>query len=224
MERADLGQMAYSRGKTSLLVRFAVAAVALLLMAAVPVRLTAAMQPAAEHGAASAESHGESAEGHEEHEGSAIDTVARLVNFAIFAGVLVYLLKAPIRTYLSDRGTQIRADLASAVEMKSAAAAQLAEIERKMGALPGEIEALRAQGKREIAAEGERIRTVAEAERSRLLEQARREIEVQTRIAERDLVAHAAELAVGLATHQIEARITDDDRKRLVDRYVAQLN
>jgi F0F1-type ATP synthase membrane subunit b/b' len=43
------------------------------------------------------------------------------------------------------------------------------------------------------------------------------------KIAERDLVAHAAELAVGVAGDRIKKNITDEDQKRLVDRYVGQL-
>ena len=69
-----------------------------------------------------------------------------------------------------------------------------------MEALPAELEALRAQGAREIAAEEARIRAAAAAERERLLEQARREIDLQVRVAERDLVSHAADLAVGVAS------------------------
>ncbi len=37
-------------------------------------------------------------------------------------------------------------------------------------------------------------------------------------------MAHAADLAVGVATERIRNTITDDDRQRLVDRYVQQLN
>jgi F0F1-type ATP synthase membrane subunit b/b' len=43
------------------------------------------------------------------------------------------------------------------------------------------------------------------------------------KIAERELVKHAAELAVGVATERIKKNITEDDQARLVDRYVAQI-
>jgi F-type H+-transporting ATPase subunit b len=152
-----------------------------------------------------------------------VDMVARLFNFAILAGSLWYFLRSPIRQYLDDRGTQIRSDLVNAAEMKQAAAAQIDEIDSKMRALPGELESLRTQGAQEIAAEEERIRTAATAERERLLEQARREINLQVKVAERELVAHAADLAVGVASERIKKNITDEDQKRLVDRYVQQL-
>jgi len=107
--------------------------------------------------------------------------------------------------------------------MRQAAAAQIEEIERKMKALPAELEALRVQGAEEIAAEEARIAAAAATERNRLLEQARREIDVQVRIAERELVSHAADLAVGVAADRIKNNITDEDQKRLIDRYVQQL-
>jgi F-type H+-transporting ATPase subunit b len=158
-----------------------------------------------------------------EHEEGLLPVVARLVNFAILIGTLVYLLRSPLATYMNDRGTQIRSDLVNAAEMKRTAAAQLEEIDRRMKALPGELEALRAQGAQEIAAEAARIRTAASAERDRLLEQARRDIDQHVKIAERELVSHAADLAVGVAAERIRKSITDDDQKRLADRYVQQL-
>ena len=39
----------------------------------------------------------------------------------------------------------------------------------------------------------------------------------------RELVSHAADLAVGVAAERIRKSITDDDQKRLADRYVQQL-
>jgi F-type H+-transporting ATPase subunit b len=196
----------------------AVALAAVLAFLLVGAASPAAAQPEAEH-APAAEAHEA-----EEHEAGALDVVARLFNFAILAGTLVYLLRSPIATYLVDRGTQIRSDLVNAAEMKRTAAAQIEEIDRKMQALPAELDALRRQGASEIAAEEARIRSAAAAERDRLLDQARREINQQVKIAERDLVNHAANLAVGVASERIRRSITDDDQQRLADRYVQQLN
>jgi F-type H+-transporting ATPase subunit b len=135
----------------------------------------------------------------------------------------VYFLRSPLATYLSDRGKQIRGDLVKAAEMKHAAAAELAQIDARMAALPGELEALRKAGAEEVAAEDARIREAAGAERARLIEQARRDIDWQLKIAERDLQKHAAALAIELATARVKATITEADQVRLVDRYVAQV-
>lgn len=150
-------------------------------------------------------------------------TVARLLNFAILAGVLVYFLRAPLMKHLASRGTQIRQDLVTAAEMRTAAAAQLAEIEQKMKALPAELDALTRQGAEDVETEKARIAHAAAAERERLLLQTRREIEMRLRIARRELTAHAAQLAVNIAEERIRRTMTPDDQLRLIDRYTSQL-
>lgn len=158
-----------------------------------------------------------------EHGSAIVATIARLFNFAVLAGVLVYFLKSPFASYLVNRGKQIRADLLKATEMRATAAAQMTAIEEKMAALPAELEALRKQGAEEVAAEEARIRQAAEAERARLLEQARREIDAQLKLAERQLVAHTADLAVGIAAKRVKSTITAEDQARLVDQYLGRL-
>jgi len=157
------------------------------------------------------------------HGGGILEMAAKLFNFAILAGTLVYFLKSPIARHLSDRGTEIRGDLVKAAGMRTSAAAQLAAIEKKMAALPGELDALRKTGAEEAAAEESRIRQIADAERARLREQARREIDARLKLAERDLVARTADLAVGIAAKRVKATITAEDQARLVDQYLGRL-
>ena len=157
------------------------------------------------------------------HGSGLLEMAAKLVNFAILAGTLVYFLRSPIAKYLVDRGTQIRSDLVRAADMRTSAAAQVAAIEQKMAALPGELDALRKTGAEEVAAEEVRIRAIAEAERARLLEQARREIDSRLKLAERQLVARTADLAVAVAATRVKATITAEDQARLVDQYLRRL-
>jgi F-type H+-transporting ATPase subunit b len=179
----------------------------------------APQQPA--HGTPAAGEH--AAESGEEHGGGWLQTVARLFNFALLAGVLAYYLKAPIAGYISSRSSQIRQDLVTAAELRASATAQLAEIERQLKSLPAELEALKKQGVEDVRAEKLRIAQAAAVERERLLEHARREIDMRLRIAKRELVEHAANLAVEVARARITSTITPDDQLKLVDRYTAQL-
>jgi len=172
------------------------------------------------HGATPAEGH---AEGGTAHESSPWPFVGKIVNFAILAGALFYLARKPLAQYVADRGTQVRDDLVRATSMKEEAAQQIAEIEAKLKQLPAELDVLRATGREDVAAEEARIDEAAAAERTKLLEQTRREIEVQLRVARRDLVTHAADLAVQVARERIRAQITSDDQARLVDQYLAQV-
>jgi F-type H+-transporting ATPase subunit b len=158
-----------------------------------------------------------------EHGSPLVGMIAKLFNFAVLAGTLVYFLRSPIATYLRDRGTAIRADLVKAAGMRASAAAQLAAIEQKMAALPGELGTLRKTGAEEAAAEEARIRQIADTERARLREQARREIDSRLKLAERDLVARTADLAVGIAAKRVKTTITAEDQARLVDEYLGRL-
>jgi F-type H+-transporting ATPase subunit b len=166
------------------------------------------------------------AEGHTsegQHGESIWATVGKLFNFAVLAALLVYFLREPIRAYLADRGQQIRNDLVTAAAMKEDAARQIASVDARLKGLPTELDALRARGQQEIAAEQARIEQAAAAERDRLVEQTRRAIDLHVRVARRDLVTHAADLAVQVARQRIAARITDEDQRRLVDRYLERV-
>ena len=146
-----------------------------------------------------------------------------VANFIIFVGVIYYFGNGPLKDYLATRSASIRKDLVEAAELKATATAQLASIEQKLQALPGELNTLRSRGADEIAAEEKRIAAAAEADRERLLEQTRREIDLQVRLAKKDILEHAADLSVQLATERIKKETTAADQDRLVDNYLKQV-
>ena len=149
--------------------------------------------------------------------------IAKAVNFLLLVGLLVYFLRAPVRGYLDSRIGKVREDLVTAAQTREAAVRQLAQIDAKLAALPAEIEALKRRGAEDLVTERARIEQEAEAERRRLLEHTRREIEMRLRLAKRELLELAANLAVAAATERIKASITPQDQARLVDRYTTQI-
>ncbi|MEP7118061.1 MAG: hypothetical protein ABI880_10785 [Acidobacteriota bacterium] len=167
-----------------------------------------------EHGAAEAE-HGA------EHGLSAL--LWPTANFVVLCVLLYKFLRVPLSEYLGGRSTQIRKDLLDAAELNKTATAQLADVDRKMKALPAELEALKSRGAQEIAAEEERIAAAAAADRARLLTQTHREIDVRLQTAKRDLSNHAADLALTLAEQRLARELTPADHAHLVDRYIDQV-
>jgi len=162
--------------------------------------------------------------GHDESIGGMIRAMGwPVANFIIFIGVLYYFFNKPFTEYLAGRSATIRKDLVEAAELKANATAQLAAIEQKLQALPGELNTLRTRGAEEITAEEQRIAAAAAADRERLLEQTRREIELQVRLAKKEILDHAADLSVQLATARIKKEVTPADQDRLVDRYLSQV-
>ena len=174
--------------------------------------------PAAEHAATEGEHGGEH---------SITDMILGMgwpvANFIIFCGVIYYFGNGPLKEYLATRSQTIRKELVEAAALKASATAQLATIEQKLQALPGELSALRTRGAEETVAEEKRIAAAAAADRERLLEQARREIDLQVRLAKKDLLEHAADLSVQLATERIKKETTPADQDRLVDNYLNQV-
>lgn len=146
-----------------------------------------------------------------------------VANFIIFVGVIYYFGNGPLKEYLATRSATIRKDLVEAAELKAAATAQLASIEHKLQALPGELNTLRTRGAEDIVAEEKRIAAAAEADRERLLDQTRREIDLQVRLAKKDILEHAADLSVQLATERIKKETTPADQDRLVENYLKQV-
>lgn len=206
----------------------AVLAFALSCVAAPVVFAQEHAQPAAEghaqpgEHAAAAEHGGEAAEHGGEH-GMLAGLLWPTANFLVLLFVLNKFLRQPLTDYLASRSTQIRKDLVEAAELSSTANAQLADVDRKLKALPGELEALKKRGAEEIVAEEERIASAAAADRARLLTQTKREIEVRLQTAQRELSEHAASLAVDLAQARLKTDMTAADHTRLVERYVQQV-
>ena len=201
-------------------------AAVLLSYAGVPANVLAQEHPPAAAAAAEhAQPEGEhAAEGHDQSIGGMIRGMAwPVANFIIFLGILYYYLNKPFKEYLAGRSSTIRKDLLEAAELRANANAQLAAIEQKLQALPRELDVLRRRGAEEIESEEHRIALAAAADRDRMLEQTRREIELQVRIAKKEILDHAADLSVQLATERIKKEVTPADHDRLVDRYLSQV-
>ena len=175
------------------------------------------------HGAVGAQAGGHAGQAAEHKDEGITPTLYRLFNFAVLAGGLFYFLRTPIAQYLSTRSQQIRGGLVSARETSERATAQLAELDRRLQSLPGELEALRLKGVQEIAAEERHIQAEAEAERTRLIADMERDVDMRMRVAKKQLTEHAADLAVTLAADRARQTITDADQARLIERYASQV-
>jgi F-type H+-transporting ATPase subunit b len=181
-----------------------------------------AAQPSKPHETAAGREASGSSEG-EAHEDAWGPVIAKIVNFALLVGILVYFLRAPIAAYMAGRIAKVREDLVTAAQTRETASRQLAEIDAKLKALPAELEELQRRGAEDLAAERVRIEQAAEAERQRLLEHTRREIDLRFRVAKRQLLELTADLAVGVASERIARSITADDQVRMIDRFAAQV-
>lgn len=148
-------------------------------------------------------------------------SIAKFINFGLLAAVIIYFGRGAIGDYLRTRSATIRKDLVDSKALRAHAEQQLAGVRQRLALLPGELEEMKRRGTEELAAEKVRLAEATAHERQRVLDQTRREIELQSRLARRDLVQHSVELSIALARTRIETGMTPEDQARLIDRYTA---
>ena len=159
----------------------------------------------------------------EEAHGSPWDLAFRVVNFAILAAALVYLLRKPLGNYLDAKAEQIRSELKEAVGKRERAETERKEAEARLAGLDDEIAEVRAKGIAQAEDERRRILQAAESEAARLAERAKKEIEAEVELARRRLTARAAELSIDLARQKLGEQIGDADRRALFEKGLEKL-
>lgn len=146
-----------------------------------------------------------------------------VVNLIIFLGIIVYFGRAAIQEHFQSRRANLIANLDAAKELREEAEQKLAEYQARLDSLESERQELlddyHAQG---------------EAEKNKLIEDAKRQVEKMRRDAEliiqgetRRAIARleqqAVDLAVNMASDKLRDAIDDDVDGKLVDRYVGDV-
>jgi F-type H+-transporting ATPase subunit b len=149
--------------------------------------------------------------------------VGRVFNLAIVVGLLVWVARKPLANFYASRAESIREQLTEAQRARAEAEARLAEIEARMSHLDQELVEMKVAAEKEAEVEYKRLINAADEEARKLIGRAKEEIDGISREAYLDLRAHAAELAVSLARQNIQGQITDDDRHRLFENFLAGL-
>lgn len=145
------------------------------------------------------------------------------LNFILLAGGLGYLIKKNGGPYFAKRSLEIRKGIADADSARAASEAKVAEVDRRLANLGGEIEALRRNAQQEAEADAERVRREGEAELAKIQAHLAEEIASATKSATLELRRYSAQLALGLAEQKIAARMSPDTNDRLVGTFVATL-
>jgi F-type H+-transporting ATPase subunit b len=167
-----------------------------------------------------------SAHAAEEARGSATDGASEIfkwINFAIVAAVLIWLFAKKLPLWFRGNADKISSAITTATAAKEEAERQVEEAEAKLANLKQEIAALEAAAKREAAAEGERIRALAESDAKKVGIAAQAEIDAAERAARLELKALAASLAVDGAESLLAKQLTPAAQESLVDTFVKSL-
>jgi F-type H+-transporting ATPase subunit b len=146
------------------------------------------------------------------------------INFAILVGGLGYLAGKYMPGYFESRNEEIRESLDAAAKIKQQADARAAEIEARLKNLEPEIAELKAKAKEEIAAEGERIRQETADAVARIQAHAENEISAQAKVAQSELRAFAAKLALEAAENKLRSQIDPQQDAALINGFLRGLN
>jgi F-type H+-transporting ATPase subunit b len=144
-----------------------------------------------------------------------------VLNFAVIAAVLIWAGRKYLPGMFHDRTAAIQKAMQEAQKASEEARRKLAEIESRLQKLDVEIGMMRNAAEKEGAAEEARIQAAAEEDARKIIASAEQEIAAAAKAARRQLTAHAADLAVGLASKQIRVDAATD--QALVRDFAAQL-
>jgi F-type H+-transporting ATPase subunit b len=190
-------------------------------------RASAAEEQAREPAAEVAHEHGEAA-GHGEHgEGAPSINGGKLalqfLNFGVLVGILVFFGGKAVNKALRARHEQLKADLASAAELRAVAEAKLARQEARLGSLEAEIAELRRNLKTEAEAEKVRLVAAAEERAARIKAETGFLIDQQVREADQRLRRESADAALKIAEDILRRQIGPADQQRLLDTFVTDV-
>ncbi|MCX8030386.1 MAG: ATP synthase F0 subunit B [Thermodesulfovibrionales bacterium] len=140
----------------------------------------------------------------------------RILNFTILVVLLVKFVGKPLKNFLKQRSEMIEKSIKDAQEAKQIAQKALAEVEEKLRLKDKEIAEILAVAK--SSGEEEKKRLIEDAERlkSKILEQAKSNIDHEIKMAKEIIKAEAVEEAIKLSEEKIKARLTKEEQDKIL--------
>jgi F-type H+-transporting ATPase subunit b len=137
----------------------------------------------------------------------------------IFVLVLVVLGKyawGPILSNLQARESFIFESLEKAKKDRDEAEARLKQYEERLASARAEAAAIVDEGRRDAVDVKRRIEEEGRQEANRMIERARREIQIATDTATKELYTLSSHLAIEMATRLVSKQLTVEDQERLI--------
>jgi len=145
----------------------------------------------------------------------------------IFLLVIVVLGKyawGPLLSALQQREQFIRNSLQEAKDDREAAEARLQEYEARLQKATAEATQIVEQGRQDADKAKGRIEETARTEADKMLDRAKREIDLARQSAIKDLYATSAELATDIAGKVLKREMSPKDHERLIQESIEELN
>ena len=147
-----------------------------------------------------------------------------LVIFILVIVVLGKFAWGPLLNALQQREQFIRTSLQEAKADREAAEARLQEYEERLQQATTEATQIVEQGRQDADKAKARIEETARTEADKMLNRAKREIDLAKQSAIKDLYATSAELATDIAEKVLKRELSSQDHERLIEESIEELN
>ncbi|MGD9975364.1 MAG: hypothetical protein AB7S77_20070 [Desulfatirhabdiaceae bacterium] len=147
----------------------------------------------------------------------------RVMNFAVLAIGLFFLLKKPVAQALDSRIKGIRQQLEELENKKDAAEKELARYNAQIARLNQEADQIISEYVKQGNDAKAKILKEAEQTAQKLEEQAKRNIEHEFKLAKEILQREIIETALVKAEEVIRSKITPEDQNQLIDEYLQKV-
>jgi F-type H+-transporting ATPase subunit b len=194
-----------------------------LILVALLVLGSAVVLPAAAAAAPEAEAHGHGEGGVNPFSGDLGNALWTLIIFLLLLFVLGKYAWGPILQGLQGREQFIRDSLEQAKVQRDEATELLKQYEAKLASARDEVDSIMEEARRDADVLRQREEERAKEEADRMLARARREIEIATDTAIKDLYSRASRLAVDAASRIVQRELKPEDHERLIADSIASL-
>jgi F0F1-type ATP synthase membrane subunit b/b' len=159
----------------------------------------------------------------QEEADSTLGWIYRWLNFLIFFGFIVYFFYKKTPPFFRRRREAIVEAIAESARAREAAERQQREAEAKLATLDKEVAELRVRSNREIAAEIERIRALAQEEARRIEQAGKIEVLAAEHAAQTELKVMAARLAIDRAEALLRQQMTPREESAMFTGFLMDL-
>ena len=147
-----------------------------------------------------------------------------MFNFIVFLGIIAYFGGPKIQGYFAGRRDDLLKDREESKRLREAAEAKFEEYSKRLDKLEDERKELMDEYHKQGEAEKDRLIAEAKKQVEKMRSDAELMIKQETRRAVAAIEQQAVDLAIQLATEQVEGKVDAGTQGKMVDAYVADLN
>ena len=152
------------------------------------------------------------------------EIILQIINFGILYLLLKKFLAKPLSSLLTNRANMIKHNIESAELNKRKADELLSEQKEALKSAQVEAQSIRKKAEEAAAKELSTIVDEGKDSAKKLLDQAQKDIELQTNNARKQLLKDVGDLAVKVVQKFVATEVSEKDKKASIDKLVEQVS